>query len=65
MKYALQSFIAHLCLEFVVDRPLKHSFLKYSLVIHSLATVLSVGPWLQQNLHGFELFEIKSSNFSL
>lgn len=45
-------------------KPSKHTFLKHFTVIHSLATVLSVGPWLQQNFHVSELFEIKGCNFS-
>lgn len=64
MKCALKHFTAHLCLAFVIYIG-AHIFPKYSLVIHSLATVLPVGPWLQQNLHVFELFDIKGYNFFL
>lgn len=66
MKCLLKSFIANLCLEFTMNiKPSKHTFVNYFTVIHSLATVLSVGPWLQQNFHVSELFEIKGCNFAV
>lgn len=65
MKCVLKFLSDYLCLEFLTDtRHSKHTSHKHSAVIHSLAIVLSPGPWLQQNLHVFQLFEIKGYNFS-
>lgn len=56
------SYSSPLLTVYHAHRPSKHTFLKHSAVIRSLAIVFSFDPWVQQSWHVFQLFEIKGCN---